>query len=149
MKAQVLRKYDDSLTSKEWVAEENVPDPKIEKSTDGFTGKELWANADKSVQFNTPVLKEGLLYGLSASNELFCLDAQTGKTAWTTQIGAVAGGMAGGSGDWTPATGPADRTARSRRDAAGADGGSTRRCCGLAPGGDRADHLVVVGCPLR
>jgi NAD+-dependent secondary alcohol dehydrogenase Adh1 len=34
MKAQVLRKYDDKLTSKEWVAEEKVPDPKIEKSTD-------------------------------------------------------------------------------------------------------------------
>jgi NAD+-dependent secondary alcohol dehydrogenase Adh1 len=34
MKAQVLRKYDDKLTSKEWVAEEKVADPKIEKSTE-------------------------------------------------------------------------------------------------------------------
>ena len=34
MKAQVLRKYDDALTAKQWVAEEKVADPKIEKSTD-------------------------------------------------------------------------------------------------------------------
>ncbi len=34
MKAQVLKKYDDSLTGKLWVDFEDVPDPKIEKSTD-------------------------------------------------------------------------------------------------------------------
>ncbi len=34
MKAQVLTRYDDPLTAKQWVAEETVPDPKIEKSTD-------------------------------------------------------------------------------------------------------------------
>ncbi len=34
MKAQVLRRYDDPLTAKQWVSEETVPDPKIEKSTD-------------------------------------------------------------------------------------------------------------------
>ncbi|RTL92210.1 NAD(P)-dependent alcohol dehydrogenase [Ancylobacter aquaticus] len=34
MKAQVLKNYDTSLTADLWVAEENVPDPKIVKSTD-------------------------------------------------------------------------------------------------------------------
>ncbi|WP_425105074.1 NAD(P)-dependent alcohol dehydrogenase [Ancylobacter sp.] len=34
MKAQVLKTYDTSLTADLWVAEENVPDPKIVKSTD-------------------------------------------------------------------------------------------------------------------
>jgi NAD+-dependent secondary alcohol dehydrogenase Adh1 len=34
VKAQVLKRYDDPLTAKQWVAEESVPDPKIEKSTD-------------------------------------------------------------------------------------------------------------------
>ena len=34
MKAQVLNRYDDPLTAKQWVSEETVPDPKIEKSTD-------------------------------------------------------------------------------------------------------------------
>src|SRR5262249_38825772 len=38
---------------------------KFEKEGDGVTAKELWKNADKSAQFNTPVLREGLLYGIT------------------------------------------------------------------------------------
>lgn len=34
MKAQVLTKYDDSLTANLWVAEQEVADPQITKSTD-------------------------------------------------------------------------------------------------------------------
>lgn len=34
MKAQVLERYDDGLTEKIWVSEQNVPDPVITKSTD-------------------------------------------------------------------------------------------------------------------
>jgi outer membrane protein assembly factor BamB len=56
---------------------------KIEKQGDGFTTKELWSNADLATQFNTPVLKDGLLFGLSDRNNLFCINAQTGQTAWT------------------------------------------------------------------
>jgi len=56
---------------------------KIEKRGDGFAARELWSNADLATQFNTPVLQEGLLFGLSNRNNLFCIDAQTGKTAWT------------------------------------------------------------------
>jgi len=55
---------------------------KIEKQADGFVVKELWANPDLATQFNTPVLRDGLLFGLSNRNNLFCIDAQTGKTAW-------------------------------------------------------------------
>ncbi len=56
---------------------------KIEKQGDGFAAKELWSNEDLATQFNTPVLKDGLLFGLSNRNNLFCIDAKTGKTAWT------------------------------------------------------------------
>lgn len=56
---------------------------KIEKKGDGFAGQELWANAEKSVQFNSPVAKDGRLYGLTAANEFFCLDAAKGQTLWT------------------------------------------------------------------
>jgi len=56
---------------------------KIEKGTDGFTARELWSNAKVATQFNTPVLTGGLLFGLSAGGNLFCVDAKTGKTAWT------------------------------------------------------------------
>jgi outer membrane protein assembly factor BamB len=56
---------------------------KIEKQGDGFAAKELWSNPDLAVQFNTPVLRDGLLFGLSDGNKLYCINAQTGKTAWT------------------------------------------------------------------
>ena len=41
------------------------------------------------MQFNTPVLKDGLLFGLSDKGMFFCLDAKTGKTDWvdTTKRG--------------------------------------------------------------
>ncbi len=59
---------------------------KVEKAGDTFAVKELWKNPDNSVQFNTPVLKGGFLYGLTAGNDLFCLNAQDGKTAWSAPL---------------------------------------------------------------
>ena len=56
---------------------------KIEKQGDGFAAKELWSNPKLAVQFNTPVLTGGLLFGLSNRGNLFCIDAKTGKTGWT------------------------------------------------------------------
>jgi outer membrane protein assembly factor BamB len=61
---------------------------RIEKEGDHFTAKELWSNPDKSVQFNTPVLKDGFLYGLTAGNQLFCLNAQTGEATWSVPVAA-------------------------------------------------------------
>jgi len=60
---------------------------KIEKTADGFVAKELWSNPDNAVQFNTPVLKGGQIYGLSQKSVIFCLDAKDGKTLWTTELG--------------------------------------------------------------
>ena len=56
---------------------------KIEKQADRFTAKELWSNPDIAPQFNTPVLKDGLLFGLSNRGKLFCVNAKTGQSAWT------------------------------------------------------------------
>jgi outer membrane protein assembly factor BamB len=55
----------------------------IEKQGDTFAVKNLWANAQLGVQFNTPVLKNGFLYGLSDRGNYFCINAKTGETAWT------------------------------------------------------------------
>jgi len=55
----------------------------IEKQGEGFTAKALWANPQVAVQFSTPVLKDRLLFGLSDRGTLFCVDARTGRTAWT------------------------------------------------------------------
>ena len=84
---------------------------KLEKAAEGFASKDLWSNTEKSVQFNTPVVKDGLLYGLSAGNEFFCLNVADGKTAWTASFkkavdtlpgtgggAAAAGGGSGGGG---------------------------------------------------
>ncbi len=55
---------------------------KIQKQRGSFTANELWSNPELGVQFSTPVLKDGLLFGLSDRNNLFCINAQTGQTAW-------------------------------------------------------------------
>jgi outer membrane protein assembly factor BamB len=67
---------------------------KIEKKGDGFTTKELWSNAELGVQFNTPVLKDGLLFGLSDRGNLFCINAKSGQTAWTDTTQRGRGGFA-------------------------------------------------------
>ena len=64
---------------------------KIEKQGDGFVAKELWNNPENAVQFNSPVLKNGLLFGLSQRGNFFCINAQTGQTAWTDSTGGRGG----------------------------------------------------------
>jgi len=55
---------------------------KVEKKGDAFAATEIW-KSDVGVQFNTPVLKDGMLYGLSDKGKLFCLNAKDGgKTVW-------------------------------------------------------------------
>jgi outer membrane protein assembly factor BamB len=57
---------------------------KLEKQGDALGAKEpLWSNKDNGCQFNTPVLKQGLVFGLSDRDALFCINAETGKAAWT------------------------------------------------------------------
>lgn len=59
---------------------------KVTLTSDGITTEPLWNNADFKVVFSSPVLKDGLIYGLSDSNALFCLRVDTGKTAWTAPL---------------------------------------------------------------
>jgi outer membrane protein assembly factor BamB len=65
---------------------------KIEKKGDGFGAQGRWSNKETSVQFNTPVLKNGLLFGLSQRNDFFCMNAQNGKTLWTSPAPKAGGG---------------------------------------------------------
>jgi outer membrane protein assembly factor BamB len=47
----------------------------------------VWRNTDNSLQFNSPVLKDGLLFGLSSAGQLFCINTQNGEqTAWAAPI---------------------------------------------------------------
>jgi len=58
----------------------------IEKDNTGFNAVELWNNPDVSVQFNTPVKKDDLLFGYTNRGNLYCLDAGNGQTAWMDTI---------------------------------------------------------------
>jgi outer membrane protein assembly factor BamB len=65
---------------------------RIEKQGNGFAAKELWNNEELGTGFNTPVLAGGLLFGYSKQGNFFCLDAQTGKTAWNNAPAQAASG---------------------------------------------------------
>jgi outer membrane protein assembly factor BamB len=56
---------------------------KVEKQGDGFVANEIWSNAELNPQFNSPVLKDGLLFGLSNRGNLYCLDTKTSEATWT------------------------------------------------------------------
>jgi outer membrane protein assembly factor BamB len=58
---------------------------KLVKKGDGLDAEQVWTNSENSVGFNTPVVKDGLVFGLSGQNSLFCI-GKDGKTAWTTPI---------------------------------------------------------------
>ena len=55
---------------------------KIKKDGDNFVSEELWANSEVGTNFNTPILKDGLLYGISTESKLYCMSAENGKTTW-------------------------------------------------------------------
>lgn len=52
------------------------------KDGDKYNTKELWSNAEIGAKWNTPVLKDGFLYGFTDQRRVYCIDASTGKTAW-------------------------------------------------------------------
>lgn len=65
---------------------------KLTKQGDTLAAEELWRNTDNSLMFNTPVLKDDLLYGVSNQNSLFCVNATNGQTAWTASLSQSEGG---------------------------------------------------------
>lgn len=71
---------------------------RLEKRDGKVTGKELWTNDDASVIFSTPVVRDGLMFGLSERNEVFCIDTKTGKRLWSQRLEGGGGGGRGRSG---------------------------------------------------
>lgn len=62
---------------------------KLMKEGETFVAKQLWQNPELTLQFNTPVIKNGTMFGLTANNDLFAV-TRDGKTAWTTPAAATA-----------------------------------------------------------
>lgn len=71
---------------------------KIEKMGDKFTATEQWKST-AAYQYNTPVLKGGLLFGLSGDKKFFCMEAKSGKVLWTdtTPRGEAGGVLSAGN----------------------------------------------------
>ncbi len=59
---------------------------KLAKEGEKVVSKNVWKNDDSRVEYNTPVLKDGLLYGISGRGELFCVNTLDGKTAWSAPM---------------------------------------------------------------
>jgi outer membrane protein assembly factor BamB len=59
----------------------------FERKGDALTVSDKWKGPDTSLMFNTPVLRDGWLFGISNLNTLFCASAETGETTWTAPIG--------------------------------------------------------------
>jgi outer membrane protein assembly factor BamB len=55
---------------------------KITRQGNEYKSEEIWKNADLGTKWNTPVLKDGFLYGLSDQRKLYCMNAKTGETVW-------------------------------------------------------------------
>src|ERR1043166_9289965 len=99
---------------------------KIEKKDSEFVGTELWSKPEKSVQFNTPIVKNGSVYALAANNELFCVSEEDGKTLWFAPLPGAGGpgpGNAPGGPRRPPAAGQIAPAERPRPDGPPASGG--------------------------
>jgi outer membrane protein assembly factor BamB len=55
---------------------------KVEKTGNDYSTKELWSNAEVGAKWNTPILKDGFLYGFTDQKRIYCVNAGTGQTAW-------------------------------------------------------------------
>jgi outer membrane protein assembly factor BamB len=58
----------------------------LEMRGDALAAKERWRQTENSLMYNTPVLRGGGLYGISGTNNLFCMNAETGEIAWSIPI---------------------------------------------------------------
>jgi outer membrane protein assembly factor BamB len=63
---------------------------KIERNGEKFSATELWRNELTVATFSTPVLRDGLLFGVSGS--YFCMDAKTGNLLWLDKTQRVNSG---------------------------------------------------------
>jgi outer membrane protein assembly factor BamB len=121
---------------------------KLEAQGAAYVARELWNNPEVSVQFNSPVLKDGVEYGLTAGNELFAINAADGKTLWKQAIGPAGGGGGGRRGEGgRPGGGPPGANlfqvggGGGGRGPGGGPGGGPRRGMG---GGGRGGYGSIV-----
>ena len=78
---------------------------KLEPEGAKLVDKTLWTHMENRVEFNTPILRDGLLVGLtgpsgSGAHQFFCLDTQSGTVTWSSPAPRIASAAApDGKGD--------------------------------------------------
>ncbi len=118
----------------------------LSKQGDELKEEQLWMNTDNSVQFSSPVLKDGLVFGLSNNNTLFCIKVDTHETAWSNPLGGAeqpGGGPFGPGGRGRGPGGPGDGPRGEERPGDRADG-TPRRDDAVRPASASADVLAQV-----
>src|SRR5205823_1644083 len=90
---------------------------KLERDGEKFVDRPLWTHQENRVEFNTPVLKNGLLIGLtgpsgSGAHQFFVLDTATNKATWTAPAPRIA-----------PANSPGAPPPEAKSDKGGDNGG--------------------------
>ena len=55
---------------------------RLAKTADGVSASEAWVNKGMGINFSSPVVVGGHLYGLGPAKNLVCIDAKTGALAW-------------------------------------------------------------------
>jgi outer membrane protein assembly factor BamB len=58
---------------------------RITPEGDGCKAETAWLEKRIAINFSSPVLVDGHLYGLGPAGEFFCADARTGKQRWTVE----------------------------------------------------------------
>jgi outer membrane protein assembly factor BamB len=57
----------------------------VQKQGNSFGVKELWNNNEFGTAYNTPILKDGSLFGVSKRGNLYCMNADTGELSWADE----------------------------------------------------------------
>jgi outer membrane protein assembly factor BamB len=122
---------------------------KLQAQGDSLDGTTVWTNVDQSVIYNTPVIKDGLLYGISTEGALFCVHQDSGKSAWSAPLADnPAAGDASGRGEAAAATGttarPASSTAQSQEKGPAKRGGGRGGMGGTSGYGSVVDAGAVL-----
>jgi outer membrane protein assembly factor BamB len=55
---------------------------KIEKKGDGFAAAEVWKKNSAADKYHTPLLHDGLIFGVNNGRNFFCMEAKTGSELW-------------------------------------------------------------------
>ncbi len=56
---------------------------KIEKKGDAFEASPIWKKDFSAAEYHTPLLKDGVIYGVTTKLMFFAMDAKTGNNLWT------------------------------------------------------------------